>query len=438
MPSKKSAPTLHDDLMAIKKKQGDALRDRRRLSDAPIRQRKLLLAAVGLGLVVLIGLCCSAAKTMDLEKFVEIAALLQPAWLSRPAVVNARSSVLTEVAQLHEPVMSGDTIRTGEGGGAHLEFPDQTMIKLGPLTTFYVRYNSYSKRTGGRRRGFFLWGGRVWCRVSKFVSGESDFTIDTPTAVAGVRGTRFSVMVYHNTGNPNLPDGATYISVEDGEVRVAAKGVPQHTLLKAGQEATVFPAMRTPPVPRLISPAESGVWQSQATGRLGTLGNVLADPTDPTKFKVMDFEEQIVGRPLALVASMAHIDSLSGEKEDESLPMATANMPGGGGAASFSDKAAYVKAQTAARALQIAMENSYDAANGYPETIGLSDLTNVNISHDRIGVILGNIDEGRIQKYQRLRGKYILDIRAKQPSGVLIEITPDSIKTMGDVNLDKP
>lgn len=74
-----------------------------------------------------------------------------------------------------------------------------------------------------------LWAGRIWLFVRSLI--DLDFTIETPAAVAGVRGTVFSVSV--------APEGTTWIGVAEGCLAVRAAAGGEEVLLPAGRSLTV-------------------------------------------------------------------------------------------------------------------------------------------------------------------------------------------------------
>ena len=92
--------------------------------------------------------------------------------------------------------------------------------------------------------------GQMWVNVEGLAPGET-FEVETPSAVASVRGTRFSVRVD--------PDGVTWISVVEGTVWVRAGG--EEVEVSAGMEVRVPPG-GPPDAPMLMDPEQSIPWGS--------------------------------------------------------------------------------------------------------------------------------------------------------------------------------
>jgi len=108
----------------------------------------------------------------------------------------------------NKKVKEGDTVRTGPDGAAILAWMDGTKVHMGPNTELEVM-KCFSKK-GQDISLFKLKGGEIWSRISKRLSRESKFEVETPSAVAGVRGTIFSLAV--------TPSGGARLSVFSGRV----------------------------------------------------------------------------------------------------------------------------------------------------------------------------------------------------------------------------
>ena len=387
------------DMLAVKRRVHAAKRERTRLEKAPAKRRKALFFLAAAAVTALSGLMYDGDQHAQAERYAEISALLRPTSLYRPATKKQRD------AELHETVLSEDEILTGKQAAAHIRFPDETVIKIGANAHFKVLYNTYIRAEGARRRGFSLGVGRIWTRVSKFLSGSSEFKIETPTAQAAVRGTRFSVSVSKS--------GATYLSVYEGKVDVLVKHLsPLVVSVLAGQEITVDPTAEKAPVAVAINAAEKQRWKTQQTDSLGPQADVLAEPQNKLRHALTNFEEQYVLRPTARAADKMHLARLAGRTEDDP------------------DRAAYARALYAARALQVAIASADDASTGYPITVGLMDLQGLSADAATAASILDNIDGARLIKYEKTTDGFRARLRAKSPSNALIEVRNDTIKTL--------
>jgi hypothetical protein len=131
--------------------------------------------------------------------------------VQRAVIASDGNQVTLNVGQA---VALGDTIATGEGGDAQIIFPDQTRIVVGPnsqlsITRLLFRDNGTARRLSVNAvRGTF-----------RFLSGESPsnaYSIRTPNATMGVRGTEFDFAV---AGRDD-----TDLVVYNGQVQFCARG----------------------------------------------------------------------------------------------------------------------------------------------------------------------------------------------------------------------
>lgn len=119
-------------------------------------------------------------------------------------------------------VHQGDQVRTGRDGGVRLLLGGSAVVDLGANTSMVVtRAGSANSETKLK-----VWSGRLWARVSSLFGNESKFEVESPNAVAGVRGTEFIFDV--------AADGATEITVLEGAVEVTARDGGPSQLLKLG------------------------------------------------------------------------------------------------------------------------------------------------------------------------------------------------------------
>ncbi len=116
---------------------------------------------------------------------------------------------------------SGDSLKTRENSYAELRFSDGSIVKISPDTEVSI-YKDYIS----------LAIGYIKLYITKLFP---NFEVRTPSAIAGVRGTEFSVEV--------LEDQTTIVTVYEGEVDLTAQG---RTLrLRKGESGIVRP--KSPP-----------------------------------------------------------------------------------------------------------------------------------------------------------------------------------------------
>lgn len=113
---------------------------------------------------------------------------------------------------LKEAIHASDVVRTGPSSSAELRWRDGTRIHLGPQTALAVRKFAQNAVSHSHVSLFDLAAGKVWVRVVRALAPASRFEIETPTAVASICGTIFSVSVDG--------EGNSAVSVFEGKVRV--------------------------------------------------------------------------------------------------------------------------------------------------------------------------------------------------------------------------
>ena len=115
--------------------------------------------------------------------------------------------------ELNQKLEDGGEVKTSASGWVALSFPDGSVVTLAPGSHFKVRLLEYHRGGQWRGRAFTLLAGRMWARVSEKFGKDSKCKIHTPSSVAAVRGTHFTV-AYEPARN------ATSIACTDGAVDV--------------------------------------------------------------------------------------------------------------------------------------------------------------------------------------------------------------------------
>lgn len=138
---------------------------------------------------------------------------------------------------LGDAVSEGDIVRTKSDSFAEITFSDDTVLKLTQSTRVEIKEYllSGNKRQNGALK---LLRGKVRATVSKglgrvipiIYSGPSTFRIETPTAVAGVKGTDF--FVFYNMG-------ATGVFVLEGAVDTMGLDETHNVVRVRGGECTI-------------------------------------------------------------------------------------------------------------------------------------------------------------------------------------------------------
>ncbi len=121
----------------------------------------------------------------------------------------------------------GDAVRTGPATRLELQLSDGSRVRLAANTTLTLTTTHFGK--GERKVSLGLWAGQVWAKVTKLVSGDTNFEVSTHNAVAGVRGTSFAVLAQ--------ADASSVVKVYAGTV-----GVKKQNAAKAGRMQVDGPA----------------------------------------------------------------------------------------------------------------------------------------------------------------------------------------------------
>lgn len=167
-------------------------------------------------------------------------------WLPEGAVVRTAADALVE-------------LDLGPGRSARIDAASQVAV-------------GWLSGSAGPRSDFRVFLGRIWVNLRRELSAGEGFTVVTPAAVIGVRGTAFTVFV--------ASDGATLVAVHHGEVVVEA--VRGTVKVRAGQELRVVPGGAVgEPQPQSTSEQAAGqrqgAWLKQQT-ETGPSGGGKANP----------------------------------------------------------------------------------------------------------------------------------------------------------------
>jgi hypothetical protein len=119
--------------------------------------------------------------------------------------------------RLGTAVAQGDVLETQAGARLEIRFSDNSVLRLGPSARLQLAQAHFG--AGRRKLTARLFFGKLWAKVTSVIQGEQKFQIETENAVAGVRGTTFSV-------DANA-DKSVLVRVYDGSVAVGKSAAPQ-------------------------------------------------------------------------------------------------------------------------------------------------------------------------------------------------------------------
>lgn len=108
-----------------------------------------------------------------------------------PIVIHQRESV-AYLLKKDRSVFTGDTIITGQDTRVNLIMNDKSVLAIAPYSKLIIDETVYDPDTETRSSTLRLLFGRIRSIVAK-IEGKPNYWIQTPTAVAGVRGSDFGV-----------------------------------------------------------------------------------------------------------------------------------------------------------------------------------------------------------------------------------------------------
>jgi hypothetical protein len=176
-------------------------------------------------------------------------------------------------------IYGGGQVRTGPASYARLELLEG-IVRLAAESIFTVRESTTRQDRLVTR--LFLQEGRLWAHVT--TDQPHDFSVETASAVAAVRDTRFSVRVALNQ--------ATLVSVAEGEAVLTAQGVS--VTVVAGNQAIVDPG-QPPAPPEPMSDEERGLWATE--GEMPEIVSVITRTPTPTPTPTPAPAELTTSRP---------------------------------------------------------------------------------------------------------------------------------------------
>ncbi|WP_276352706.1 FecR family protein [Cohnella caldifontis] len=142
----------------------------------------------------------------------------------------------------------GDVLSTSANGSATLQFANGTSEddKMSVSSNTTLTFSKLSDRNGTRTK-VSMFNGSAWVDVKSIATKNDEFTLETPTAVMGVRGTHLLVSVDPYTGNTRLTVAAGVVHTEptgEGDAKDVKPG--DHAIVTKNEadqgEVTIAPA----------------------------------------------------------------------------------------------------------------------------------------------------------------------------------------------------
>ncbi|MBP7738503.1 MAG: FecR domain-containing protein [Spirochaetes bacterium] len=190
--------------------------------------------------------------------------------------------------QVKDVLTEGDTVTTGEKSAVIVQFMENYVLQVDENSTVKL-----SALSAGDRE-FFVHNGKVLSKVLR--TGANNATVKTPTAVASVRGTRFSV---------SSMNGRTLVAVSEGKVAVrSGRFVPAGKAVPVSKEEILADAGKAVEVAEL---------EAKAEGRQSPLG---------MKMRPMSAEEERVLENIELVPVIPNAGKLTPREIDSAIKKA--------------------------------------------------------------------------------------------------------------------
>jgi len=124
----------------------------------------------------------------------------------------SRGDIPPQRISVGDRLAGGDRVITGKGARIELRLPDGSFLRFDERTTFEVVSAALDQKAQQRDVSVNVILGRTWAKVARFFGRKSRFQLNTPTAVAGVRGTTYRMNVNE--------DSSAVVKVYEGEIEV--------------------------------------------------------------------------------------------------------------------------------------------------------------------------------------------------------------------------
>ncbi len=147
-----------------------------------------------------------------------------------------------QFAESGDALYENDSIKTMSRSKVILRFDNGAMTKLGPLTVLFLNELSFKRDMNSTILDIKV--GKIWLRAKKLNIKMENFNVETPMAVAGVRGTYASSEVEE--------DLDTTFDVYEGKIDVSRKDAPSIKVLVGENQRTYIKRGENPTLPQLI------------------------------------------------------------------------------------------------------------------------------------------------------------------------------------------
>lgn len=297
--------------------------------------------------------------------FAEVSFAAVAVKVGKVEAVSGEAMVLRYKAQtpvaltLNAPIYLRDLITTGKDGKVKLFMKDSTMLTLGKDSKLEIKEYLIKPDKGVRKSTLGLMMGTLRSFVAKaFKAAGNKFEVETPTAVAGVRGTNFSVRVY--------PDGRVTVLCTKGSAFVfnrALGAAAGQTVVTANMATNVEPGKAPTPAfpatPEMLNDMSGGNYSSVDVVNAEDESDVAAAVEAAAAQAAADAQAAAAAQAVAAAAAaQAAADAAAAQAAADAAAAAAAANPDDAALA----QAALDAAQAAADAQAVADAATADAA----------------------------------------------------------------------------
>jgi len=166
--------------------------------------------------------------------------------------VKLTSKGKTSQAKVGVKVTEGDSITTGADSRAKIVMTDKNVLNISPNSKLEIAIYKNHYQSGVKKVELKVNEGKVRASVQqKYDEEKNTFKIKTPTAVAGVRGTDFSVSFNSRTRSSQV---VTFKGVVAVSKNTLTSNMQTHgsVLVRAGESSEVDPSKASPSSPTLL------------------------------------------------------------------------------------------------------------------------------------------------------------------------------------------
>lgn len=158
-------------------------------------------------------------------------------------VVRVMASATSQI-NVGDGVLRDEIVRTGLDSAARLVMADSTNLSLGPNATITLDRTVFNDEHSYRDIAI-----RLTTGAFRFVTGHSEkaaYTITTPLATIGVRGTVLDILVQRGKTTVELQDGASSVCTPSGQCVELTQPGDTAVITSAGGKITIQKTSGTP------------------------------------------------------------------------------------------------------------------------------------------------------------------------------------------------